>query len=66
MKAICYHLTLTFDLFVILIRQGGPFNTNWSDVSIIIGSKVVSVFYLLFKVEVERLYFIMSYDDLHT
>lgn len=53
MKAICYHLTLTFDLFVILIRQDGPFNTNWSDVSIIIGSNVVRVFYLLFKVEVE-------------
>lgn len=31
------------DLYVTLIEQGRPFNTNWSNVSMIIGSKDVSV-----------------------
>lgn len=32
------------DLYVTLIEQGRPFNTKWSDVSIIIDSKVICVF----------------------
>lgn len=35
---------MTFDLYVILTSQGRHFHPKWADVSMIIGSKVVSVF----------------------
>lgn len=37
-------MTLTFDLYVILIGQGRRFHTRLSDGCMSIGSKVVSVF----------------------